>query len=213
MTAYDTGTSGFNITVALGKMMKEKYGADARVLPAGNDVARLQPLRTGRASLAAMGVGVFFAQEGLFEFATREWGPQPLQITLSSVDCRWVSSSNWSAVSWFSIDFAAATTRLSMCPTLDCARPITPIAPSACPSRPKIGAAADAMSCQTLRKCSPPTTHAEGVGTDMAFVEEDARLQSRNPKALALSVADHEQDAVCAVHKQHHGTRAFERLL
>jgi TRAP transporter TAXI family solute receptor len=91
MTAYDTGTSGFNIPVALGKMMKEKYGADARVLPAGNDVARLQPLRTGRASLAAMGVGVFFAQEGLFEFASKEWGPQPVQITMSSVDCNGLS--------------------------------------------------------------------------------------------------------------------------
>ena len=91
MTAYDTGTSGFNITVAIGKMMKEKYGADTRVLPAGNDVARLQPLRAGRASISAMGVGVFFAQEGLFEFATREWGPQPVQITLSSVDCNGLS--------------------------------------------------------------------------------------------------------------------------
>jgi TRAP transporter TAXI family solute receptor len=61
------------------------------VLPAGNDVARLQPLRAGRASISAMGVGVFFAQEGLFEFATREWGPQPVQITLSSVDCNGLS--------------------------------------------------------------------------------------------------------------------------
>ena len=34
MTAYDTGTAGFNITVAIGKMMKEKYGADVRVLSA-----------------------------------------------------------------------------------------------------------------------------------------------------------------------------------
>ena len=41
MTAYDTGTSGFNITVAVGKMFKDKYGSDTRVLPAGNDVARL----------------------------------------------------------------------------------------------------------------------------------------------------------------------------
>src|SRR5512134_4156925 len=56
MTAYDTGTSGFNITVAVGKMFKDKYGSDARVLPAGNDVARLQPLRLKRASLSAMGV-------------------------------------------------------------------------------------------------------------------------------------------------------------
>lgn len=91
MTAYDTGTSGFNITVAIGKMMKDKYGSDARVLPAGNDVARLQPLRLNRATIAAMGAGVYFAQEGVFEFATREWGPQPVQITLSSVDCNGLS--------------------------------------------------------------------------------------------------------------------------
>jgi TRAP transporter TAXI family solute receptor len=91
MTAYDTGTSGFNITVAIGKMMKDKYGADVRVLPAGNDVARLQPLRVNRAAISAMGAGVYFAQEGVFEFATKEWGPQPVQITLSSVDCNGLS--------------------------------------------------------------------------------------------------------------------------
>ena len=87
MTAYDTGTAGFNITVAIGKMMKDKYGSDVRVLPAGNDVARLAPLRAGRAIASGMGSGVYFAQEGVFEFATKEWGPQPLQITLTTVDC------------------------------------------------------------------------------------------------------------------------------
>jgi TRAP transporter TAXI family solute receptor len=34
-----------------------------------------------------MGTGIYFAQEGVFEFATKDWGPQALQITLSSVDC------------------------------------------------------------------------------------------------------------------------------
>ena len=87
MTAFETGTAGFNITVAIGKMMKDKYNSDVRVLPAGNDVARLQPVRSGRAVLAGMGSGVYFAQEGVFEFATREWGPQPVQVTLSTVDC------------------------------------------------------------------------------------------------------------------------------
>src|SRR3954471_17328129 len=85
--AYDTGTAGFNIAVAVGKMMKDKYGADLRVLPAGNDVARLAPLRAGRAVASAMGSGTYFAQEGVFEFGAREWGPQALQILLSSVDC------------------------------------------------------------------------------------------------------------------------------
>ena len=86
-TAYDTGTAGFNIAVAVGKMMKDKFGSDLRVLPAGNDVARLAPLRAGRAASSAMGSGTYFAQEGVFEFGTKEWGPQALQLVLSSVDC------------------------------------------------------------------------------------------------------------------------------
>ena len=86
-TAYDTGTAGFNIAVAVGKMMKDKYGTDLRVLPAGNDVARLAPLRAGRAASSAMGSGTYFAQEGVFEFGAREWGPQALQLVLSTVDC------------------------------------------------------------------------------------------------------------------------------
>ena len=90
-TAYDTGTAGFNIGVGVGKMMKEKYSTDVRVLPAGNDVARLAPLRAGRAQLSWMGSGSYFAQEGVFEFGVKEWGPQALQITLSTVDCNGAS--------------------------------------------------------------------------------------------------------------------------
>src|SRR5437870_8668137 len=87
VTAYDTGTAGFNIAVGVGKMMKDKYSTDVRVLPAGNDVARLAPLRAKRAAMSAMGSGSYFAQEGVFEFGTKEWGPQALQLVLSTVDC------------------------------------------------------------------------------------------------------------------------------
>lgn len=90
-TAYDTGSSGFNIAVAVGKMMKEKYNSSVRVLPAGNDVARLAPLRSGRAVASAMGTGSYFAQEGVFEFGAKEWGPQPIQLLLSTVDCNGMS--------------------------------------------------------------------------------------------------------------------------
>jgi TRAP transporter TAXI family solute receptor len=86
MTAYDTGTSGFNITVAVGQQLK-KYGTDMRVLPAGNDTSRLAPLRTGRAAASAMGIGTYFAQEGIFEFGTKEWGPQPMRMLLSTSSC------------------------------------------------------------------------------------------------------------------------------
>ena len=88
-TAYDTGSSGFNIAVAVGKSLKDKNGTDVRVLPAGNDVARLAPLRAERAQASAMGIGSYFAQESVFEFAVKEWGPQPLRLILSSGSPWW----------------------------------------------------------------------------------------------------------------------------
>jgi TRAP transporter TAXI family solute receptor len=87
ITAYDTGSSGFNIAVAVGKTLKDKHGADVRVLPAGNDVARLMPLRTNRANFSAMGIGGYFASEAVFEFAVKDWGPQKLRLMLASTHC------------------------------------------------------------------------------------------------------------------------------
>jgi TRAP transporter TAXI family solute receptor len=91
MTAYDTGSSGFNMAVAIGKMMKEKHGTDVRVLPGGNDIARMAPVKANRAQVSAMGIGVYFAQEGVFEFGARDWGPQPLRLMLSSTSCNGLS--------------------------------------------------------------------------------------------------------------------------
>ena len=91
VTAYDTGSSGFNIAVAVGKAMKDKHGTDVRVLPAGNDVARLAPLKGGRAQASYMGIGVYFAQEGVFEFAAKDWGPQPLRLIVASSACNAIS--------------------------------------------------------------------------------------------------------------------------
>ena len=87
LTAYDTGTSGFNIAVAVGKVFKEKYSSDMRILPAGNDIARLAPLKNGRAQASAMGIGSYFASEGVFEFAVKDWGPQPLRLMMSAASC------------------------------------------------------------------------------------------------------------------------------
>ncbi len=87
VTAYETGSNGFNQAVAVGGMLKKRFNTDLRVLPAGNDVARLAPLKAGRAHASAMGIGTYFAQEGVLEFATREWGPQPLQLMLSASTC------------------------------------------------------------------------------------------------------------------------------
>lgn len=91
MTAYDTGSSGFNIAVAVGKALKDNHSTEVRVLPAGNDVARLAPLKANRAQASAMGIGVYFAQEAVFEFAVKDWGPQPLRLVLAVTDCNAIS--------------------------------------------------------------------------------------------------------------------------
>ena len=83
-TAYNLGTTGYNQSVAIGAMLREKYGVTLRVIPGQNDVSRLLPLRTGRVQFSANGVATYFAQEGVYQFADPEWGPQPLRMVISS---------------------------------------------------------------------------------------------------------------------------------
>lgn len=86
-SAYDVGSAGYNQAVAIGNAFKQKYGISLRVLPGKNDVSRNLPLREGKVSFSANGVGgVFLAQEGLYEFGAKEWGPQPIRnLLLNSV--------------------------------------------------------------------------------------------------------------------------------
>ena len=83
-TAYNLGTTGYNQAVAIGAMLREKYNVTLRVIPGQNDVSRLLPLKTGRVDFTANGVATYFAQEGMFQFASSEWGPQPLRLLMTS---------------------------------------------------------------------------------------------------------------------------------
>lgn len=83
-SAYNLGTTGYNQAVAIGKVLKDHYGVTLRVLPGKNDVSRLLPLVRGRVQLSANGVATYFAQEGVFQFADRRWGPLPLRLIMTS---------------------------------------------------------------------------------------------------------------------------------
>ena len=83
-TAYNLGTTGYNQAVGIGAMLREKYGVTLRVIPGQNDVSRLLPLKTGRVDFSANGVSTYFAQEGMFQFANPEWGPQALRLLMTS---------------------------------------------------------------------------------------------------------------------------------
>jgi TRAP transporter TAXI family solute receptor len=82
-TAYDVGSGGYNQSVAVGNALKNKLGVNLRVLPGKNDVSRNIPLRDGRVPFSANGVGgTYMAQEGVYEFGARDWGPQPVRSLL-----------------------------------------------------------------------------------------------------------------------------------
>lgn len=82
-TAYDVGSAGYNQSVAIGKALKDTHGIDLRVLPGKNDVSRNIPLRAGKVEFSATGVGAsFLAQEGVFDFGKKAWGPQELRVLL-----------------------------------------------------------------------------------------------------------------------------------
>jgi uncharacterized protein len=79
-SAYDVGSGGYNQAVAIGNALKQRYGVNLRVLPGKNDVSRTLPVREGQVQFSANGVGgSYLAQEGVFEFGAKSWGPQPIR--------------------------------------------------------------------------------------------------------------------------------------
>lgn len=83
-TAYNTGTTGYNQSVAIGKALKDKYDVSLRVVPGKNDISRLTPVKAGKVDYSANGIATFFASEGVFQFADPAWGPMPIRVLLSA---------------------------------------------------------------------------------------------------------------------------------
>lgn len=84
-SAYPTGTSGYAQAVAIGSVLQSEYDVNLRVIPGRNDVSRLSPLRAGRVNFSAGGSEAVYAQEGMLNFGTVHWGPQPLRIAMWNI--------------------------------------------------------------------------------------------------------------------------------
>ncbi|AWB32578.1 TAXI family TRAP transporter solute-binding subunit [Orrella marina] len=85
-SAYDVGSAGYNQAVAIGNAFKQKYGVNLRILPGKNDISRNLPLREGKVEFSANGVGgSYMAQEGIYEFGAKQWGPQPVRALMLNV--------------------------------------------------------------------------------------------------------------------------------
>ncbi len=77
-TSFDTGSLGYNQSIAVGKALEDAYGVSLRVLPTSTDQSRIAPARDGRVPFALTGSDAFYAFEGVLGYASPDWGPQPL---------------------------------------------------------------------------------------------------------------------------------------
>ncbi|MEQ5828959.1 TAXI family TRAP transporter solute-binding subunit [Sulfitobacter sp. NFXS29] len=81
-TAADVGSSGYIEATAVANALIEQHGSRIRVVPSGTSVGRMMMLKSGRVSLGYMANEAYFATEAMFDFATREWGPQDLRALM-----------------------------------------------------------------------------------------------------------------------------------
>lgn len=84
-TAYDVGSAGFTQAAAVGDALMKKFKTKLRVIPAGTDIGRLTPLKSGMAHFALTGIGTHFAWRGIYDFASYTWGPQRLRVLWQTI--------------------------------------------------------------------------------------------------------------------------------
>jgi len=86
-TAYDVGTTTYMQTACMADGVTKKTGMKIRILPSGNDIGRLIPVRSAVGHFATMSAGsVYAATYGLYEYGRYEWGPQPIRQILGVID-------------------------------------------------------------------------------------------------------------------------------
>jgi len=86
VVAYDVGTSGYNVTMAMTGAFKENLGTNLRVLPGKNDVARVSLLQNGTASFGALGSDAVYTQEGMYVFGQPKFGPQQVRLVAMNIN-------------------------------------------------------------------------------------------------------------------------------
>ena len=81
-TAADVGSSGYIEATAIANALIEQHGSRIRVVPSGTSIGRMMQLKQGRVSLGYLANEAYFASEALYDFSTREWGPQDLRALM-----------------------------------------------------------------------------------------------------------------------------------
>ncbi len=80
IATYGTGTSTYADMAAVANALTNTEGINTRIITSDTAIGRLTPLRGGQATFARTGDEYIFAFRGEFDFATRQWGPQPMRV-------------------------------------------------------------------------------------------------------------------------------------
>lgn len=79
-SSYPSVSSDYQQVYAVGTEIQKEFGTAVRIISSDQTIGRMSMGRTGRAQIIEEGGGVYFAFEGLGEFADRAWGPQAISI-------------------------------------------------------------------------------------------------------------------------------------
>lgn len=82
-SCYDVGSTGYVHASAMADALLKTYGTRIRLIPSGTSIGRLMPLTTKRVQVGWLATEAYFAAQGLYDFATYEWGPQDLRVVLA----------------------------------------------------------------------------------------------------------------------------------
>jgi TRAP transporter TAXI family solute receptor len=97
-SVYDVGASGYVEASAVADALGKTYGTRVRLQPSGTSIGRIQPLKERRVSHGWLATEVFFAAEGLYEYAAPTWGPQDLRCLLGRVNALSVVTTKTSGI-------------------------------------------------------------------------------------------------------------------
>ena len=84
IATFDIGASTYAELAAIGEGIHKKFGVKIRNVPVGNSIARAIATRAGSTQIWGSCSAYYACAEGIFDFATPEWGPQPIRaLTMS----------------------------------------------------------------------------------------------------------------------------------
>jgi hypothetical protein len=81
-SVYDVGSAGYVEASAISDALGRAHGTRVRLQPSGTSIGRILPLKQRRASHGWLANELFFAAEGIYEYATPDWGPQDFRVLM-----------------------------------------------------------------------------------------------------------------------------------